>query len=385
MATMEQSAAEEACALRCNRNEENRCGQPAKMQCPTCLKMKLPKKEAAFCTQECFKSAWKDHKEVHQWGYAVKRGSARVPTMPKFAWTGTLRPDIVGPMRKVPDHISRPDYADTGYPEEEANSPYQKSPPMPTPSQVEKIKEACRIGRECLDLAHRTIGVGVTTDEVDRVVHEYMVECGAYPSPLNYYNFPKSLCTSVNEVVCHGIPDKRELQEGDILNVDITACKDGYNGDLNETFVIGKVDDDSKRVIKTAHDCLMKAIEAVKPGVRFRDLGQIISNHAHANNCSVVKTYCGHGIGELFHCAPSIPHYAHNKAVGMMKKGQVFTIEPMINLGTWHDCTWPDGWTAVTKDGKRSAQFEHQLLVTETGCDVLTKRLPTSPLLWWEE
>ncbi|KIZ01205.1 methionyl aminopeptidase [Monoraphidium neglectum] len=216
-------------------------------------------------------------------------------------------------------------------------------------------------------------------------VHEAMVEAGAYPSPLNYYNFPKSVCTSINEVICHGIPDQRELQDGDIVNVDVTAFIGGWHGDLNETFCVGKVDDVSKSLIKVTHDAMMQAIAACKPGVRFRDMGDIISRHVNNNGFSVVKTYCGHGIGDLFHCAPNIPHYAHNKAVGVMKEGMVFTIEPMVNVGTWRDAMWPDGWTAVTADGKRSAQFEHQIVITATGADILTKRLPTSPPLWWED
>jgi len=216
-------------------------------------------------------------------------------------------------------------------------------------------------------------------------VHEATIRRDAYPSPLNYYNFPKSVCTSVNEVICHGIPDQRELQDGDIVNVDVTAYFQGFHGDLNETFVVGEPDEESKRLIKVTHDCLMKAIGEVKPGVRFRDMGEVISTHAQKNGFSVVKTYCGHGIGDLFHCAPNIPHYARNKAVGVMKEGMTFTIEPMINMGSWRDQTWPDGWTAVTEDGKRSAQFEHTLLVTATGCEILTARLESSPPLWWEK
>lgn len=186
-------------------------------------------------------------------------------------------------------------------------------------------------------------------------------------------------------VVCHGIPDKRELQDGDTVNVDVTVILDGFHGDLNETYCVGKVSDEKKRLIKNTYECLDKAIRTVKPGLKFRDIGVPISKHARKNGHSVVRTFCGHGIGELFHCAPNVPHYAKNKAKGTARPGMCFTIEPMINAGGWRDVQWPDGWTAVTADGLPSAQFEHTLVVTETGCDVLTKRLDSSPPLCFQE
>lgn len=166
--------------------------------------------------------------------------------------------------------------------------------------------------------------------------------------------------------------------------MDVTAYRGGFNGDLNETYTVGEVDPDSKKLIQVTYECLEKAIAMVKPGVRYRELGEVISKHAHENGFSVVKSYCGHGIGKLFHCAPSVPHYSKNKAVGAMKEGHVFTIEPMINQGVYQDILWPDGWTAVTRDGKKSAQFEHTLLVTDAGCEVLTARTEESPPLWWQ-
>ncbi|KAF3975645.1 hypothetical protein CMV_001124, partial [Castanea mollissima] len=190
-----------------------------------------------------------------------------------------------------------------------------------------------------------------------------------YPSPLNYHSFPKSCCTSVNEVICHGIPDARKLEDGDIVNVDVSVYYKGVHGDLNETYFVGNVDEESRRLVQCTYESLEKAIAIVKPGVRFREIGEVINRHTTMSGFSVVKSYCGHGIGELFHCAPNIPHYGRNKAVGVMKAGQTFTIEPMINAGVWRDRMWPDGWTAVTADGKRSAQFEHTLLVTETGVE----------------
>ncbi|KMZ74959.1 Methionine aminopeptidase 1A, partial [Zostera marina] len=266
-----------------------------------------------------------------------------------------------------------------GLPKIEPNSNLQSYVEIKTPDQIQRMRETSRIARKVLDAAARVIRPGITTDEIDDVVHKASIDAGAYPSPLNYHFFPKSCCTSVNEIICHGIPDARALEDGDIVNVDVTICYNGVHGDLNETYFVGNVDDSSKKLVRATYECLEKAISIVKPGVRFREIGEVINRHASMSGLTVVKSYCGHGIGELFHCAPNIPHYGKNKAVGIMKAGQTFTIEPMINMGTWHDRLWPDGWTAVTSDGKRSAQFEHTLLVTETGVEVLTARLPTSP------
>ena len=182
----------------------------------------------------------------------------------------------------------------------------------------------------------------------------------SYPSPLNYCHFPKSVCTSPNEVICHGIPDNRILLNGDILNIDVTLYHGGFHGDLNETYYVGEkapADKDSVHVVETARQCLDEAIKIVKPGMAFKDPGTVIEKHAKSRNCSVIKTYCGHGINQLFHCAPNVPHYAKNKAVGLAKPGMCFTIEPMISLGSWRDKTWPDNWTSVTQDGSRTAQF----------------------------
>ena len=221
--------------------------------------------------------------------------------------------------------------------------------------------------QKALDAAHAAAKVGVTTDEIDEVVHKTILDEDAYPSPLNYYGFPKSYCSSINEVICHGIPDVRPLAEGDILNCDISVFKDGYHGDLNETYLIGECAESSKKLVTAAYDCLMKAIDACKPGVMYRQLGNIISSHVEEQGLSVVRSYCGHGIGKLFHCNPNVPHYKGNKANGFMKTGHIFTIEPMINAGKWKDKLWNDNWTAVTCDGQRSAQFEHTLLITDDG------------------
>ncbi|KAE8038714.1 hypothetical protein FH972_011193 [Carpinus fangiana] len=379
-----------------------RCGNPAHLQCPKCMELKLPREGGAFCTQDCFKASWRSHKSVHLkekqssivtgtpreqnsdlldegWLYCLKKGQARTPKLPYFDWTGTLRPYPISSRRAVPAHIERPDWAVSGIPQIEPNSDLQHVVEIKTRNQIERMRETCRIAREVLDAAARVIQPGVTTDEIDRVVHDATIEAGGYPSPLNYHFFPKSCCTSINEVICHGIPDARKLEDGDIVNVDVTVCYKGVHGDLNETFFVGNVDEESQRLVQCTYECLEKAISIVKPGVRFREIGEVINRHATMSGFSVVKSICGHGIGELFHCAPNIPHYGRNKAVGVMKAGQTFTIEPMINAGVWRDRMWPDGWTAVTADGKRSAQFEHTLLVTETGVEVLTARLPSSP------
>jgi methionyl aminopeptidase len=248
-----------------------------------------------------------------------------------------------------------------------------------SPEQINVLRETCVVARGALDAVVRAARVGVTTEELDKICHAYITAHGGYPSPLNYYNFPKSCCTSVNEVICHGIPDARPLQDGDVLNVDVTAYLRGYHGDLNETVCVGNCDEKSKKLLMTAYKCLFRAIEGVKPGARYRDIGEEVTRVAHRRDASVVKSYCGHGIGTLFHCAPNVPHYARNKAAGAMRAGMTFTIEPMVNEGSRGVKTWPDGWTAVTADGRRSAQYEHTLLVTEGGVDVLTARNEKSP------
>ena len=258
-------------------------------------------------------------------------------------------------------------------------------PPIHTAEEIRKIRAACKIGREALDAGHRAVAPGVTTEEIDRVVHEYIISQGAYPSPLNYHKFPRSCCTSVNEVICHGIPDTRPLQEGDIINLDISCYKDGFHADLNETFAVGEVSEASKKLIEATHTCLMKAIAHCKPGSMYRELGNIISKHAEPLGFSVVRRYQGHGVGRNFHQAPMVPHYAGNKAVGFMKPGHIFTIEPMINEGVHNDITWNDNWTATTSDGKRSAQFEHTILITDKGCQILTERTRSSPPLVFEK
>lgn len=255
------------------------------------MALDLPKPPSAFCSQDCFKAAWPTHKAAHRptaddWAFVTDRGAGRVFAMPAFAWTGALRPAKVSPRRAVPPSIPRPDYAEAGIPASELASRQQKSAAVRSPAELAGIRAACRVAREILDTAAAAVRPGVTTDEIDAIVHEATLAAGAYPSPLNYFNFPKSVCTSVNEVVCHGIPDGRALVDGDIVNVDVTAFYKGYHGDLNETFTVGKgVDAASKKLIRVTAEALDKAIAAVKPGVRFRDIGDIITSHVRANEC----------------------------------------------------------------------------------------------------
>jgi len=276
-------------------------------------------------------------------------------------------PGTVSPLREVPDDIPRPDYAALGRPLR-VDEPMVKSPDV-----LARLREACRVAAEVLRITGEAVGVGVTTDELDAVCHAATIERGAYPSPLNYHGYPKSLCTSVNEVICHGIPDSRPLVEGDIVNLDVTVYLDGVHGDTNATFGVGEIDAESQRLITVTRESLDRAIAAVAPGRPISDLGRAIARHAEAAGFGVVRAYCGHGIGEVFHSGPQIPHYYEPSATTIMEPGMTFTIEPMITMGTWRHIAWDDGWTAVTADGRRTAQFEHTVAVTTTGADVLTR------------
>ncbi|GLB34984.1 putative removes the N-terminal methionine from nascent proteins [Lyophyllum shimeji] len=298
---------------------------------------------------------------------------------PKLAQFPTISPaQIMLSMASLPPVHALSDFnvAVTGRPLSEMKRAGQP-PRILTKEEQEKMRRACRLAREVLDIAASHIRPGITTDEIDEVVHNATIERNSYPSPLNYRNFPKSVCTSVNEVICHGIPDKRKLREGDIINIDVSLYFEGYHADLNATYPVGEIDEDDKKLIRTSRSCLDEAIKICRPGALFRDVGKVIEPIARANGCSTVRTYTGHGINDLFHCSPNVPHHAKNKAVGTMKPGMVFTIEPMINFGgNWDEVHWPDNWTATTVDGKKSAQFEETLLITETGVEVLTAGKP---------
>ena len=214
---------------------------------------------------------------------------------------------------------------------------------------------------------------GITTDELDAICHDACIARGAYPSPLNYHGYPKSLCTSVNEVICHGIPDDRALSDGEIVNLDVTVFLDGVHGDTNATYLVGEVDEPSQALVRVTRECLDLGIAAVAPGRPISDIGKAIEAHAARHRYGVVRTFVGHGIGQQFHMAPTVPHYFTPAASTEMEPGMTFTIEPMITMGTWREQMWDDGWTAVTADGRRTAQFEHTLVVTDGGAELLTR------------
>jgi methionyl aminopeptidase len=278
-----------------------------------------------------------------------------------------VRPGLISPRRSVPAHIPRPDYAETGRPVRSGEMADIK-----TPEVIERMRRAGKAAAQVLEEVAAAVRPGITTDELDAIAHEAYIKRGGYPSTLNYHQFPKSLCTSVNEIICHGIPDSRALEEGDIVNLDITIFLDGVHGDCSATYFVGKVSEDSERLVRVTRECLDLGIAAVKPGRPISDIGRAIEEHATKHGMSVVRAYCGHGIGERFHSSLQIPHYYEAEANTIMKPGMTFTVEPMINLGHWEHRTWNDGWTAVTADGSRSAQFEHTLLVTEQGVEILT-------------
>ncbi|MBE0482005.1 MAG: type I methionyl aminopeptidase [Bacterioplanes sp.] len=245
-----------------------------------------------------------------------------------------------------------------------------------TADEIEKMRIAGRLAAEALEMIGDYVKPGISTGELDRICHEYItVQQQAIPAPLNYHGFPKSICTSINHVICHGIPsDEKLLKKGDIVNIDITVIKDGYHGDTSKMFYVGEPSPADKRLVDVTQQCLYLAIDMVKPGARLGDIGHAIQQHAEKNHYSVVREYCGHGIGQVFHEEPQVLHYGRPNTGLTLQPGMIFTIEPMINQGTRFNKLLNDGWTVVTKDRKPSAQWEHTLLVTETGVDVLTRR-----------
>ncbi len=284
----------------------------------------------------------------------------------------------ISPMRTVPAGIERPPYAETG------EFPRWAEPRVKSPEIIERMRVAGAMAAEVLRLAGEMVRPGITTDEIDVFVHEETIARGAYPSPLNYHGYPKSVCTSVNEIICHGIPDSRVLQDGDIVNLDVTCYVGGVHGDTNATFFVGDVDPASRNLVKVTEECMWYGIEAVKPGRPLSDIGRAIEQHAKQHKLGVVRAFIGHGIGEQFHTDVQVLHYYDERASMVMRPGMTFTVEPMITLGGWqHKMVFDDGWTAATADGKRTAQFEHTLLVTDDGVDVLTAPGSVSPSAPW--
>jgi len=244
-----------------------------------------------------------------------------------------------------------------------------------TPDEIEKMRIAGRLAAEVLVMIGPYVKAGITTDELDKVCHDYIVDVQhAVPAPLNYHGFPKSICTSVNHVICHGIPGAKKLKDGDIINIDITVIKDGYHGDTSKMFHVGETSIMAQRLVDNAREAMLLGIQLVKPGTRLGDIGHIIQQHAEKAHFSVVREYCGHGIGQVFHEDPQVLHYGNPGTGLVLEAGMTFTIEPMINAGKRHIKQLPDGWTVVTKDRSLSAQWEHTILVTDTGYEILTLR-----------
>ena len=245
-----------------------------------------------------------------------------------------------------------------------------------TPEQIEKMRIAGRLAAEVLEMIEPHVKPGITTGELDRICHDYMVNVQkTIPAPLNYHGFPKSICTSVNHVICHGIPaDDKALKDGDIVNIDITVIKDGFHGDTSKMFVVGKPSILAERLIRVTQECLYLGLKKVKNGARLGDIGHVIQVHAEKHNYSIVREYCGHGIGEVFHEDPQVLHYGRPNTGDVLKTGMCLTVEPMVNAGERHSKLLKDGWTVVTKDRSLSAQFEHTIVVTDTGCEILTLR-----------
>ncbi len=323
--------------------------------------MKLPKRN-----DPCWCGSGSKYKKCHL--LSDELGETAPPGMPKKrGGEATVSPGRISPRRTVPEHISLPEYAVSGVP-----APGKVSCKKGSAEQIERMRQAGKIARDVLDTVLAEVRPGIATDALDRIAHMRTIELGAYPSPLNYMGFPKSICTSVNEVVVHGIPDSRELAEGDIINCDVTVYVHGMHGDCSETVFVGEVDEESKRLVQVTWECLMKAIDVVRPGQKLNTIGQVIEEHVQRHGYGIVRIFTGHGIGESFHMLPYVAHFYEPNNKTILEEGMTFTIEPMINAGRAECVIWPDNWTAVTCDLARSAQFEHTLLVTAGGAEILT-------------
>ncbi len=279
----------------------------------------------------------------------------------------TVTAGIIGPPRLVPDDIIYPEYAKTGIVGDRRMSCRKK-----TEDEINRMRRAGRVARQVLDSVLAAVQPDITTDALDEIAHLATISYGAYPSPLNYIGFPKSICTSVNEVVVHGIPDSRRLQRGDIVNCDVTVYVDGMHGDCSETVLVGEVSREAHSLVQVTWECLMKGIDIVRPGQRLNEIGRVIESYAGKHGYSVVRQFTGHGIGGTFHMDPYVAHFYEPANKTVMEEGMTFTIEPMINCGSPDSVIWPDKWTAVTVDLALSAQFEHTVLVTGSGVEILT-------------
>ncbi|NDC48751.1 MAG: type I methionyl aminopeptidase [Micrococcales bacterium] len=287
--------------------------------------------------------------------------------MPRDLTTGHLIPGQISPRLTVPQSIIRPEYVGKPAPARFTGSNIKNA------VQIEKIRRAGSIAARAIELVGQNIKPGITTDELDRVAHEFIISQGAYPSTLGYRGYPKSICSSINEVICHGIPDDTVLLDGDIVNIDITAYLDGFHGDSNQTFLVGDVSEEVRLLVERTREALNRGIAVVAPGRQVNLIGRTIEAFAKRFDYGVVRDFTGHGIGEAFHSGLIIPHYdSAPQYADVMEVGMVFTIEPMLTLGTHQWQMWDDGWTVVTKDKSITAQFEHTLVVTESSADILT-------------
>lgn len=278
-----------------------------------------------------------------------------------------LKPGKPTPVRKVPDHIERPEYVWKDTVQEAMGEPF-----VQTPETIEAMREASKIAANALKEAGAAVAPGVTTDEVDRVAHEYMCDHGAYPSTLGYLGFTKSSCVSLNEIVCHGIPDSTVIQDGDIVNIDVTAYKNGVHGDTNATFLAGDVSEEHRLLVERTKESMMRGIKAAKPGREINVIGRVIEAYANRFGYNVVRDFTGHGVGPTFHNGLIVLHYDSTAYRNVLETGMTLTIEPMLNLGSLEYDIWSDDWTVQNRDGKFTAQFEHTIVITEDGNEILT-------------
>ncbi|RCV08468.1 hypothetical protein SETIT_1G329200v2 [Setaria italica] len=278
-----------------------------------------------------------------------------------------LRPGKVSPRLSVPDHIQQPPYVNS-----RQRPGVNNGPEIHDEKGIECMRASGKLAAQVLKFAGTLVKPGITTDEIDKAVHQMIIDNGAYPSPLGYCGYPKSVCTSVNECICHGIPDSRPLEDGDIINIDVTVYLNGYHGDTSATFLCGDVDDEAKKLVQVTKECLDKAISICAPGVEIKRIGRTIQDHADKFKFGIVRHFVGHGVGKVFHAEPVVLHFRNNEW-GRMMLNQTFTIEPMLTLGSINPVMWSDDWTAVTEDGSLSAQFEHTILITEDGAEILTQ------------
>lgn len=280
---------------------------------------------------------------------------------------GKLTPGKPTPIRTVPESIERPEYAWKDEVQENVGEPL-----VQTPETIEKMREASRIAANALEAAGAAVAPGVTTDEIDRIAHEYMLDHGAYPSTLGYRGYTKSCCVSLNEIVCHGIPDTTVIKDGDICNIDVTAYKDGVHGDTNATFLAGDVAEENRLLVERTREATMRGIRAAKPGRQINVIGRVIESYAKRFGYNVVTDFTGHGVGTTFHNGLVVLHYDSEAYTDVIEPGMTLTVEPMINIGGLEYDIWDDGWTVQNRDGEYTAQFEHTIVITEDGNEILT-------------